>query len=299
MKKVVVFIDEREVSDAVHSILAERSDLEVKIAATPAEIADRRGEQSIVLTNLPDGSLSLLDELRDDTQRALSSIIVLTSQKNEHLAVEALRQGAISYVPVRLLDVELLKTIDTVSSALASRDNRLRILECLTCWRNEFVLENDSSLIGPLVRYLQESTQRLGLLCEPGEDTRMGIALEESLLNSMYHGNLEVPSELREDDDSQFYDLVEKRRGESPYQDRRITVRCAFTRDEAIFTIQDEGPGFDVSSIPDPTDPNNVERVSGRGMLLMRTFMDRVEYNELGNQVTLTKRRQGCDKAKS
>ncbi len=294
MKKVVVFIDEPSVSNAVHGILADQKGLEVKTANSAMDLESMACAKSIVLTNLPDASLDFLPQLRE-TSIAPASVVILTSQRNEHLALQALRAGATTYVPIRLLDVELLKTIYSVFEVLSARDGRLRILECLTTWQSEFVLSNDSSLIGPFVRYMQESSQRLGLLCDAGEETRMGVALEEALLNSMYHGNLEVPSELREDDDSKFYELVEKRRNESPYKDRRIVIRAEVDKEVAVFRIRDEGPGFDVSSIPDPTDPNNIERVSGRGMLLMRTFMDGVEYNELGNEVSLTKRRQSCD----
>ena len=55
---------------------------------------------------------------------------------------------------------------------------------------------------------------------------------------------------------------------------------------------EDDGPGFDVSTLPDPTDPANLERPSGRGVLFMRTFMDDVRYNPTGNCVTLLKRRE-------
>ncbi|MGE0608143.1 MAG: ATP-binding protein, partial [Pirellulales bacterium] len=50
--------------------------------------------------------------------------------------------------------------------------------------------------------------------------------------------------------------------------------------------------GFDPSKLPDPTDPANLEKASGRGLLLMRSFMDEVTYNATGNQITLVKRRQ-------
>jgi len=58
-----------------------------------------------------------------------------------------------------------------------------------------------------------------------------------------------------------------------------------------VITIGDEGPGFDPSKLPDPTDPANLEMASGRGILLMRTFMTDVHYNNNGNVVTLVKRR--------
>ena len=65
--------------------------------------------------------------------------------------------------------------------------------------------------------------------------------------------------------------------------------------DHGAFVIRDEGPGFDPRELPDPTDPTNLERPSGRGLLLMRTFMDDVSYNDDGNQVTLIKRRNSSD----
>ena len=51
--------------------------------------------------------------------------------------------------------------------------------------------------------------------------------------------------------------------------------------------VADQGPGFDVSTPPDPTDPIVLERPSGRGILLMRAFMTEVRYNAIGNRVTL------------
>ena len=69
-----------------------------------------------------------------------------------------------------------------------------------------------------------------------------------------------------------------------------IDVQARFTRDDATFVVRDQGPGFDPASLPDPTDPENLEKASGRGLLLMRTFMDSVEYNSAGNEVTMIKR---------
>jgi len=54
--------------------------------------------------------------------------------------------------------------------------------------------------------------------------------------------------------------------------------------------VEDEGPGFDPATVPDPTDPGNLERIGGRGLMLIRTFMDDVEHNEKGNRITLRKK---------
>ena len=77
---------------------------------------------------------------------------------------------------------------------------------------------------------------------------------------------------------------------DSPYCDRRIKVEASFGTDWMRVSVHDEGPGFDPTSLPDPTDPANLERVSGRGLLLIQTFMDKVEFNEQGNRITLFKK---------
>ena len=55
--------------------------------------------------------------------------------------------------------------------------------------------------------------------------------------------------------------------------------------------IRDEGAGFNPEEVPDPTDPDHLEIPSGRGIMLMRAFMTRVEYNDLGNCVVMEKQR--------
>jgi anti-sigma regulatory factor (Ser/Thr protein kinase) len=54
--------------------------------------------------------------------------------------------------------------------------------------------------------------------------------------------------------------------------------------------VRDEGSGFDSEPLPDPTDPSNLTKLSGRGLYLITTFMDEVEHNDVGNEITMTKR---------
>ena len=70
---------------------------------------------------------------------------------------------------------------------------------------------------------------------------------------------------------------------------RRVYVEAHLSRTEARFIVRDEGSGFDPGTLPDPRDPENLLKVSGRGVLIMRTFMDEVRFNSNGNEVTLVK----------
>jgi flagellar hook-associated protein 1 FlgK len=75
--------------------------------------------------------------------------------------------------------------------------------------------------------------------------------------------------------------------------DSKKTVRVVSQIDEneASFIITDEGPGFHLEEVPDPTADENLERPCGRGLMLIRAFMDEVSYNKTGNEVRLVKRR--------
>jgi anti-sigma regulatory factor (Ser/Thr protein kinase) len=217
-------------------------------------------------------------------------VILMTSAGNEEICVQALQRGAASYVPKRVLSQRLLETVHQVLEVASHEQTVSRLMGCLAETHCKFELDNDNSLIPPLVAHLLEMAERLELW-DDSDRMRIGIALEESLVNALCHGNLEVGSELRGVDDEAYYALLAERRAGQPYCDRFIHVDATFSREMARFVIRDEGPGFDPESLPDPTDPANLEKAAGRGVLLMRSFMDEVAYNESGNAVTLVKRR--------
>lgn len=91
------------------------------------------------------------------------------------------------------------------------------------------------------------------------------LALEEGLNNALRHGNRFDPKK---------------------------SVQLSFDIDEkrVILIISDEGDGFDPDIVPDPTADENLEKPSGRGIMLMRAYMDEVHFSETGNQVRMVKR---------
>jgi CheY-like chemotaxis protein/anti-sigma regulatory factor (Ser/Thr protein kinase) len=216
-------------------------------------------------------------------------VILMTAHGSEDIAIQALQKGAASYVPKKSLARDLAETLEQVLAASRTKQQEHRLLARLDSFETNFTLDNDTGLIPSLVGHLEEDINRLKL-CDPGGLVLLGVALHEALTNAILHGNLELSSDLRETDEKEYYRLSAERRGQPPYSDRRVFVSAKFTREELRFTIRDEGNGFDPNTLPDPTDPNNLGKVSGRGLLLIQTFMDRVEHNPTGNQITMTKR---------
>jgi CheY-like chemotaxis protein len=217
-------------------------------------------------------------------------VVLITAYGSENIAIQALRDGAASYVPKKSLDHDLASTLEQVVAAAQTEGRQQRLLERLSHTEALFILENDQAHIPALIALVQEYLVRLGL-CDQTDRIRVGVALEETLLNAIYHGNLEVGSELRQEGDDPYHRLAEERRQQPPYRDRQIYFSYKLSHSEAVFAIRDEGPGFDPSLLPDPRDPANLGRVSGRGLLLIRTFMDEVTFSDTGNQIILVKRR--------
>jgi CheY-like chemotaxis protein/anti-sigma regulatory factor (Ser/Thr protein kinase) len=247
---------------------------------------------SAVLTDLQMprvGGLALVEQVRERFPKV--PVILMTGHGSEEIAISALQAGAASYVPKRNLSTDLIPTVEQILAVSQTDDRRSRVLGALAERTSRFVLESDPGLVSPLVQMFREELTAFGL-CDPTGATRAGIALEEALLNAVYHGNLGVSSELKLSGDGSFERLAAQRQKESPYRERRVRVRAELTAGAATFVVEDDGPGFDVSALPDPTDPANLERPSGRGLLFMRTFMDEVQYNQTGNCVTLIKRRE-------
>lgn len=245
----------------------------------------------LVLTDLMMPIMNGL-ELAEAVKREfpLIPLVLMTSKGSEDVAVEALKRGAANYVSKRRLNQDLTEIAEQVLLLSKGQRTQARLLNRVTHSEFTVVLENDISLLQSLVVHIQQQMKDLHVFPE-SERIRIGVALEEALLNAFYHGNLEVSSKLREDDYDEYYSLAKLRCSQSPYANRKITVHCKFDAEAVAVTITDEGPGFDPSLLPDPRDPENLERPSGRGLLLMKTFLDDVAYNAKGNQVRMIKRR--------
>ena len=74
-----------------------------------------------------------------------------------------------------------------------------------------------------------------------------------------------------------------------PFCDRKVHVYTSLNAERVKFVIRDEGPGFNHRKVLNPTEAENLDRVGGRGLLLIRSFMDEVSFNARGNEVTLLK----------
>lgn len=249
----------------------------------------RQSRPEIVLTDLQMPGMTGL-ELVELARREFphTPVVLMTAYGSEMIALDALRRGAASYVRKSWIETDLASTLEQVWATARQESETHAADQRLVRARFDFKIENDLGQVRGLGSRIKQYLQELAQFGH-GDVMRIGIAVEEALLNALYHGNLEVSSDLKQGGDAPFLQLATERGRLAPYRDRRIFVTAEFSPESAAFVIRDEGPGFDVRTLPDPTDPENLCKPSGRGTMLIQTFMDQVSYNYTGNEVTLRK----------
>jgi CheY-like chemotaxis protein len=296
MPTVLVVDDSRMDQRLVGALLKETPKLEVEYAGNGIEALEHIKTQhpDLVITDylMPEmDGLELL--LRIGREHPLIPVILMTGYGTEEVAFKAARSGARAYVPKPALAKLLPGMVSQLLTLCKEKRELNRFLQTITDTDSTFVIEgNDTTVIPNMLEYAA-ACLRNAEACEEGTEELACLALEEALRNAVHHGNLELSSKLREEfDDEKYSEAFEERRKQEPYCHRKVYIKVRISHEGATFIIRDEGPGFDPNKVPDPTAPENLEAVCGRGIWLMRSLMDEVAYNETGNEVTLSKRRR-------
>lgn len=289
----ILVVDDSPIDRRLASALLTRAGFTTRLAENGHQaLVSLEGERAeLVVTDLVmpemDG-LTLVDAIR--SRYADIPVILMTAHESEDIAVRALQRGAASYVPKRELARSLAETVRSTLSLLSLQPLEESPLVSGAQPSRRWSLGNDLVEVTPVVSLLEARLAR-GELVDETSRIQVAVALREAIVNAMLHGNLGLSSALKDSDPDAYDELAAERRQISPYRERRVRVTVTETPDEVTYVVSDDGPGFDLRNIPDPTDPEHLERTSGRGIFLIRTFMDDVSHTDGGRTITMVKRR--------
>ncbi len=208
--------------------------------------------------------MELLSHIKEHS--AQFPVIVMTGFADVETTAKALKAGASDFLAKPFGAQEVFHSVSRLLETRKVHDKNRKILPFF-----KFIIEAEvpsrTDSVNGVIHYLTEHLKDIEL-CESSQLSNLVIALYEAIVNGMRHGNGNDPA-------------------------KKVRVRSEINFNEARFTIADEGEGFAFDDIANPTDPKNLYKSSGRGIYLMKHFMDEVFYNDQGNEVTLVKRRKG------
>ena len=167
-------------------------------------------------------------------QHRRNLLTAVPSNAEEPVIVKAFKMVAANYLRLPYNKDELREIVEqTLSYKLRYVDDPTLLSH--THEKIEFELPSDLTLMNGVLQYLLERVAKIGLIAP--ERSNLFIALDEAFVNAVKHGNKNDPTKL-------------------------VRVGAELSPKEAIFTIEDEGEGFDVQTIPDPRDPANLFKSS-------------------------------------
>jgi serine/threonine-protein kinase RsbW len=155
------------------------------------------------------------------------------------------------------------KTESPLAISRAGRTGSHHVDSIQVAFTFEFSLPSEVAAVSPFIEEFMQLIAHCNSVS--GSETDIEIALREAVVNAVVHGN-------HEDSRKQVY------------------VRCRCGPGEISILVRDEGQGFDADRVPDPTVPENIHSTCGRGIYLMRAYMDEVRFEEGGRAVHMRKR---------
>ena len=220
-------------------------------------------EFDLIISDLTDDADSGIEILSEIKRKRLLVPVVVSSEEAEHPGiVKAFKMGAANFLRQPYNKEELYSIVEKTLAYKLRFVEDLKVLPYVH-EKIDFELPSDIRLMNGVLHYLIDRVAKLGVI-DP-DNSNLFVALDEAFVNAVKHGNRNDPSKL-------------------------VRITAELSSKEARFTIEDEGDGFDVHEIPDPRDPENLFKTSGRGVLLIYNIMDEVAYNARGNRLTMVKR---------
>ena len=261
MQKKILIVDDHDDLKTVLTEVFSRIGYSVKSTESRQEAVelDKSNEFDLIITDL-DGDKAFPQNEADDVDNTC-----LPTEKGENFDrsfVKAFKICATNFKRENFDENELKNLFETILNYKAKFVDKRNTVKYIR-EKIEFEFPSAISLMHSILDYLMKRVEKNGII--DAENSNLFIALDEAFVNAVKHGNKFDANKI-------------------------VRISAEVSPTEARFTIEDEGEGFNIAEIPDPTNPENLFKTSGRGVLIIHNIMDEVKYNERGNRLTMVKK---------
>jgi DNA-binding response OmpR family regulator len=216
-------------------------------------------------------------------------VLIISGHGNVEDAIRALRYGASDYIRKPFDINDLTSSVRSILKRKFQKKLSENFAKYKQYEKSVLVIPNDGDLINTISFNFTKDLVAAGLFNYTTSEN-ISLSLQEAVSNAMFHGNFEIDSSLRDSGGmKEFNNEIDKRKVLSPYKDRTVKLTYELTPDYVSYEIEDQGPGFNFQTLPDPRDPENFFKNSGRGLLIIRIHMDEVSWHDRGNVIRMKK----------
>jgi CheY-like chemotaxis protein/anti-sigma regulatory factor (Ser/Thr protein kinase) len=254
------------------------------------------GRPDAIICNVLLPGISGMEFLHDIRKSDSKTAVIMTAtESSERLAVQVFRAGANDFLKKPIQDKHILPMLDKLASNMPIPPEQAEPYGQVESGTLKFTFPTEydgtSSIMPQIMEKLSENYFSI--------DDRISIelGLSELVTNAIEHGNLNITYDEKTaitdtTNANAMMELCQQRLLDANIASRIITIYYEFSPQECKWTIIDEGNGFDVSKVPDPTKQESREVLfHGRGIMFSRAIFDSVEYKGKGNEVVVTKKR--------
>ena len=280
----ILVVDDTDVDLLLMERLLSSPDFTVVLAGDGLQALEKLKDWNIdlILTDLQMPKMNGLELVRKVHELKLNIPVILTTGRgSEEIAAEALKAGAAGYIPKSKLNLMLVPTVKETLNIIHSDVSYSRLIDYSKGSRFKFELPSDPSLLPEVVDFCERMLHSTSTLDRISR-LRIAIAVDQALQNALYRGNLEIGRQHKIGvNGAEMPEIVRRRLNSESYRDRKIRIAIEIKPTGFGICIQDDGPGFDTASVGSWDEP------SLRGIILMKSFMDSVTYNDKGNMVEM------------
>ena len=212
-------------------------------------------------------------------------MVVITAHSDQDLILNALENGAVEILKKPFRQKELRYLINKIEALFRERSVQLR--STFIDWEKRSIkFKNDIYLVPTIINFVFSNIDYIS-----ENDSLLRLGLQEIIINAIEHGNLGISRQekVKMLEGGDYAEKLVQRAKLPPYKDRSVHMKIFSNIHYLKIIVEDMGDGFDTFKLPDVNDTSNFMQESGKGINVAMNAYDKIEYNEVGNVVTLIK----------